>query len=148
MLIRTVRYSETAARDHEVSSSDASDAVDLWKSWAARVLAKHLFATQRQRHIWMLYAAGNSYTEIARDLGCSRRRISWAVGVVESTAPAKPCPNPWRRSRISKSVRDPREAYYQARRERRPPRSDRKPSRFDPRPIGVQPKLEDDFWMP
>lgn len=104
----------------ETSHVAMSDAVTMWQNWALGVLDTHAFTNERQREIWTHYASGKSYGQIQALVGGSRRAISWAVAAVESTAPVKPCGNPWRQDHKGHAAaKDPRIAWYEARRRRR-----------------------------
>ena len=105
-----------AERGHEVKA----ETVVRWQAWARAVVDSSAISTPKQRAIWTLYAEGRSYSQIQAAVGGSRRSISWAVAAVESSAPPKPCANPWRQDlRGHEQLQDPRIAWYAARRRRR-----------------------------
>jgi hypothetical protein len=102
------------------SQPDGAEAVERWQSWARAVIDSPAITTPKQRAIWMLYADGKSYSQIQAAVGGSRRAVSWAIASVESKAPPKPCANPWRQDlRGHDQSKDPRIAWYAARRRRR-----------------------------
>ena len=104
----------------EVNHEERAEAVKRWQTWAHAVFVSQLFSSPRQQRIWQLYADGKSYSQIQKELGGSRRSVSWAVATVESAAEPKPCANPWRQDlRGQDTAKDPRIVWYAARRRRR-----------------------------